>query len=354
MTVHQKSKVKQAGLAPGALVYTGARQTEKVSITVIDYDKSNYQKKQPASISACAPYKDSETVSWIQINGLHDVEMIKKVGEHFGLHNMVLEDILHTTQRPKLEDYDDYLFVVMKMLTFNESRQAIETEQFSLLLGKQYVITFQESDNDVFAPIRERIKKTNARHRRLGADYLLFTVIDCIIDHYFIVLEKLDEKIEKLQEQIDNNPTEETLHKIHAVKKELVMLRKAFWPTRELAGALLKNESDLIHENTHIYFKDIQDHILRVFETAESFRDMTKGMLDVYLTITSNKMNSVMKVLTIIATIFIPLSFLVGVYGMNFRNMPEYTWSWAYPVFWILVLSIVTGMLLVFRKIKWL
>ena len=354
MARKRKNRVKQAGLAPGSLVHTGEKKTEKVRITVIDYDKTNYQIKHPATISACAPFKETETVSWIQINGLHEVSMIEKIGGHFGLHGLVLEDILHTRQRPKLEDHDQHLFVVLKMLDFNDQNQAIEAEQFSVILGDRYIITFQEGDRDIFAPLRERIKKSHSRFRQMDSDYLLYAIIDFIVDHYFIVLEKLDERIEELQAQVADDPTEQTLHEIYGIKKEMVILRKAFWPVRDLIAELLRSESELIRPAMEIYWKDVYDHILRVIETTDAFRDAIGGMLDVHLTIASNRMNAVMKVLTIIATIFIPLTFIVGVYGMNFRYMPELNYPWAYPVVWAVMAALVLVMLVYFKRKKWL
>jgi len=354
MVKKRKSRVKQAGLAPGSLVHTGEKKAERVQITVIDYDQSNYQCKHPAGVSACAAFKDTQTTTWIKITGLHEVNMIEKIGAQFNLHPLILEDVLHTTQRPKLEDHEEHLFVVLKLLSFNEQTQTVETEQFSIILGNRYIITFQESERETFEPLRERIKKANSRFRKMGVDYLLYALIDYIVDHYFIVLEKLDAQIEALQEQITDNPTEQTLHEIHQVKKEMVMLRKAFWPARDLAAELLRTDSPLIRPATEIYLKDIHDHIVRVIETADTLRDMIAGMLDVYLSIASNKMNAVMKVLTIIATIFIPLTFIAGVYGMNFKYMPELDYPWAYPVVWLIMIAAVIIMLAYFKKKKWL
>ncbi len=345
---------EKVGLPPGTLVHIGERKTEKVKITVIDYDSKNFQEKEVHKIEECFPFKDKPTVTWINIDGLQEVEVVEKIGIHFGVHPLIMEDILHTGQRPKAEDLGDYLFIVLKMIYHDENENEIMGEQISLILGHNYVISFQEREGDVFNQIRERIRNSKGRIRRGGADYLAYTLLDAVVDHYFVILEKLGERIESLEEELVTNPTPETLQIIHTLKRNLIFLRKSVWPLREVINALERGESPLITKSTGIYLRDVYDHTIQVIDTIETFRDMVSGMLDIYLSSLSNRMNEVMKVLTIMATIFIPLTFIAGIYGMNFKFMPELEWHWGYPTALIIMLLLVGFMLLYFRKKKWL
>jgi magnesium transporter len=293
-------------------------------------------------------------VTWINIDGLHQIEILEKIGECYGLHPLVLEDILNTDQRPKMEDYSNYIYIVLKMLDQGNKSNEIATEQISLILGPNFVFSFQEKEGDVFDPIRERIRNGKGRIRKMGADYLAYALLDSIVDNYFIILEKLSEKIEYLEEKLITRPTPETLQTIHHIKREMIFLRKAIWPLREVIGGLERNESSLIKESTKIYLRDIYDHTIQTIDTIETFRDMVSGMLDIYLSSVSNRLNSVMKVLTIIATIFMPLTFLAGIYGMNFKYMPELEWGWGYPVLWLIMIGIGIFMLAYFKKKNWL
>jgi len=345
---------KKAGLAPGTLVHIGERKTEAVRITYMDYDEQNIQEKQVASIEGCFPFKSTPTVSWINIDGLHDVELMEKLGKEFELHPLILEDILNTGQRPKVEDFDKYIFVVLKMLSYNDEKQMVQSEQVSLVLGANYVISFQEAIGDVFEPIRERIRNAKGRIRKMGADYLMYALLDAVVDGYFAILEKLGERIESMEEELVSDPTQETLEQIHTLKKEMIFLRKSVWPLRELISGLERSESPLIKETTEVYLRDVYDHTIQVIDTVESFRDMVSGMLDIYLSSISNRMNAVMKVLTIIATIFIPLTFIAGVYGMNFRYMPELERHWGYPLVLLVMGIVAIVMLIYFRRKRWL
>jgi magnesium transporter len=345
---------EKVGLPPGTLVHIGERKTEKVKITVIDYDSKNFQEKEAEKIEECFPFKDKPTVTWINIDGLQEVEVVEKIGIHFGVHPLIMEDILHTGQRPKAEDLGDYLFIVLKMIYHDENEGEIMGEQISLILGHNYVISFQEREGDVFNQIRERIRNSKGRIRRGGADYLAYTLLDAVVDHYFVILEKLGERIESLEEELVTNPTPETLQIIHTLKRNLIFLRKSVWPLREVINALERGESALITGSTGIYLRDVYDHTIQVIDTIETFRDMVSGMLDIYLSSLSNRMNEVMKVLTIMATIFIPLTFIAGIYGMNFKFMPELEWHWGYPSALIVMLIVVGFMVMYFRKKKWL
>lgn len=351
---------KKAGLPPGTLVHVGERKAETIRITYIDYDEQNFGEKQVSNVEDCFAFKTTPTTTWINIDGLHDVQVIEKLGQRFELHPLVLEDVLHTGQRPKYEEYDKHMFIVLTMLGYNGDNQMVETEQVSIILGSNFVISFQERVGDVFEQIRDRLRNAKGRIRRMGPDYLAYSLLDAIVDSYFAILEKIGEKIEFLEEELVQDPTERTLQQIHRLKREMIVLRKSVWPLREVISGLQRSESSLIKESTGVYLRDLYDHTIQIIDTIESFRDMVSGMVDLYLSSISNKMNSVMKVLTIIATIFIPLTFVAGIYGMNFNseksplNMPELNWYWGYPAALLAMTVVALIMLFYFRKKKWL
>ena len=349
-----KSPIKKSGMPPGTLVHVGEQKTEAVRITYMDYDEQKMQEKQVASIEECFPFKATPTVTWINIDGLHDVKLIEKLGAQFEVHPLVLEDILNTGQRPKVEDFDRYIYVVLKMLRYSDEQQGVEAEQVSLLLGSNYVISFQERVGDVFEPIRDRIRNAKGRIRRMACDYLMYSLLDAVVDGYFAILERLGEKIESMEEELVSAPSEKTLEQIHRLKSEMIFLRKSVWPLREVISGLQRTESSLIKESTGLYLRDVYDHTIQVIDTVESFRDMASGMLDIYLSSLSNRMNAVMKVLTIIATIFIPLTFIAGIYGMNFKYMPELERHWGYPLVLFVMGIVAVVMLIYFRKKRWL
>ncbi len=349
-----KKRSKKAGLPPGTLVHIGEKKAEGLKITVIDYDEVHFQEKEIKTIEECFLFKDKPTVTWINVDGLHQVEILEKLGECYGFHPLMLEDILNTDQRPKMEDYGDYIYIVLKMLIQSNKNNGIMTEQISLILGPNFVISFQEMEGDIFDPIRERIRNGKGRIRKMGADYLAYALLDSIIDNYFIIMEKLGEKIEFLEEELVTRPTAQTLKTIHQLKREMIFLRRAVWPLREVVSGLERGESSLMKEPTRIYLRDVYDHTIQVIDTIETFRDMISGMLDIYLSSISNRMNAVMKVLTIIATIFMPLTFIAGIYGMNFKYMPELEWRWGYPAVWLVVVFIGISMLIYFKKKRWL
>jgi magnesium transporter len=349
-----KKRSHKAGLPPGTLVHIGERKAEKVKIGILDYDEAQFEEKEAETIEESFPFKDKPTVTWINIDGLHEVEIIEKLGSHFGLHPLLLEDILNTDQRPKMEDYGDYIFVVLKMLYPSEKKDEIEAEQVSLIFGSNFVISFQEHEGDVFKPIRDRIRNNKGRIRKSEADYLAYTLLDSIVDNYFLILENVGEKLEDTEHRLATNPSPETLQYIRELKNEMIFLRKSIWPLRELINGLERCESTLIHKSTGAYLRDIYDHTIQIIDTVESYRDMISGMVDIYLSSISNKMNEVMKVLTIFASIFIPLTFVAGVYGMNFEFMPELTWHWSY--FALLGFMTLVGISLVvyFKRKRWL
>lgn len=353
MPTRIKKRSRKTGLPPGTLVHIGDKKTEQAKITLINYDETHLEEREAKSIEECFPPEDKATVTWVNVDGIHDLDIIGKVGARFALHPLTLEDIANTDQRPKMEDYGDYLFVVLKVLDYGEKAGKLEAEQVSIILGSNFVISLQERESAVFEPIKERIRN-GGRIKKQGADYLAYSLMDAIVDSYFGVLERLGERIELLEEALVTNPRPETLKTLHHLKSEMIFLRKSVWPLREVIGALERGESPLIQESTGIYLRDVYDHTIQVIDAVETYRDMLSGMLDIYLSSISNRMNQIMKVLTIIATIFIPLTFIVGVYGMNFRYMPELEWAWGYPAVLLFMLGVVVLMLIYFRRNRWI
>ena len=349
-----KKTSKKAGLSPGTLVHIGEKKAETTKFSLINYDQKQLQERELATIDESFPYKDTPPVTWINIDGLHEIDIIEKIGHHFGIHPLTLEDIVNTGQRPKAEDYDDYIFIVFKMLFYDDANTHITSEQVSLILGSHYLISFQEKEGDVFNFVRERIRKAKGRIRKSGPDYLTYALIDATVDHYFFILEKVGEKLEQIEEELLENPKPQTLQSIHSLKREMIYFRKQVWPIRELLNHLMHEESQLVQESSHIFFRDIYDHTIQVIDNIESMRDVLTGMLDLYLSTLSNKMNEVMKVLTIMATIFIPLTFIAGIYGMNFKFMPELEWKWSYPVLWGVLVAIFILLLFWFKRNRWL
>ena len=341
-------------MMPGSLVHVGEERTEKPKITIIDYDKDNYQERVVNNIEECFPFKNYPTISWINIDGIHQVDIIEKLGKHFGLHPLVMEDIVHTSQRPKMEDYDDYMYIVLKMLWFENDDTDVKAEQISIVLGKNFVLSFQELEGDTFNSVRERIRSSKGRIRTMGADYLAYALIDSIVDNYFSIIERFGDIIEELENKLIVDPSPETLQSIHDMKKEMIYLRKSVWPLREVISGMERTESPLFQDTTFVFLKDVYDHTIQVAETIETYRDILSGILDVYLSSVSNKMNEVMKTLTIIATIFIPLTFVAGIYGMNFAYMPELGWKWGYPAVWLINITICLSMYVYFRRKNWL
>jgi len=349
-----RRKSRKAGLPPGTLVHVGEEKTAKVKITVIDYDESNLQEKEIVKIDECYPFKEKPTVTWINIDGVHDVDVIEKIGKNYGIHPLLLEDIVNTEQRPKIEDFEGYLFLVVKMLSFDEKQREIKTEQVSLVLGPNYVLSFQEREGDVFDPVRDRIRRSKGRIRKKGADYLAYALLDAIVDGYFLILERIGDRIEELEENLISRPDTKTLQAIHYLKREMIFLRRSVWPLREVISGMTRKESTLIRESTEIFLRDVYDHTIQVIDTIETYRDMVSGMLDTYLSSISNRMNEVMKVLTIFAAIFIPLTFVAGIYGMNFSYMPELGWKWGYFAALTIMATIGISMVIYFRNKKWL
>lgn len=344
----ERKLTKKVGTPPGTLIYTGEKIGE-FQVSVFNYNTDSYTEQKMENIEDCFKFKDSPNVSWIDVSGLYNTEAIEKIGKHYNLHPLTLEDIVNINQRPKLEYFDDYAFIVLKMLTYNEELREVQSEQVSLIIGNNFIITFQEDIGDVFDPVRDRIRNNRGFVRKNGADYLLYALIDVVVDNYFIILEKLGEEIDELQEEVVINPAPETIQNIHNLRRNLIELRKSVWPLRDVLSSLYEDETQLF-KKTAVYFRDVHDHSIQIIDMIETLRDITGELLDVYLSSVNNRMNEIMKVLTIIATIFMPLSFIAGVYGMNFKYMPELTWKYAYPTVLIVMLSIGTGMVIYFKR----
>ena len=354
MAKTEKRRSGKSGLPPGTLIHVGEQKAASVRITVMDYDAERFREHQLPTAQACFEYKETDTVSWINVDGLHDVNVMEALGEHFGLHALTMEDILNTNQRPKFDASESYIYIVLRMLTYDEQAHKINSEQVSLIIGANFVLSFQESVGDVFEIVRDRIRLDKGRIRKMGPDYLAYSLMDAVVDNYFSILEKLGDRIEQLEGRIFAEADGQLIRQVHMLKRELILLRKSVWPLRETINGLQKSESPLISDTTDIYLRDIYDHTIQVIDSIETFRDMTSGVVDMYLSNMSNRMNSVMKVLTIIATIFIPLTFIAGIYGMNFQYMPELRWRWGYAMSLLAMAAVALSMLTYFKRKKWL
>jgi len=349
-----KKRSKKAGLPSGTLVYTGEKKDEQVKIHVIDYDEANFQEVEMASVDACIPFRDKPTVTWINVEGVHNVQVLETLGDCFGLHRLVMEDIMNTDQRPKMEDYGEYLYIVLKMLASGKNGEIV-TEQVSLVLGANFVLSFQEGvEGDVFNLIRDHLRTGKGRIRKMKADYLAYALLDAVVDNYFVILEKFGDKIESIETELIGNPKQETVQRIYQLKREMIFLHNAVWPLREVVSGLGKHESSLIRESTAPYLRDVYDHAIHVIDSVDIYREMLSSMLDLYLSSVSNRLNEVMKALTVISLIFMPLTFIAGVYGMNFKHMPELEWRYGYFFSLFLMLGISVLMLFYFKRKKWL
>lgn len=350
-----RGRTKKTGLPPGSLVHTGERKSGDVRIDLMEYDAGSLFESQLAGLDACLAFRKKDTITWLNVDGLHDAELMNHIGTCFSLHPLVLEDVVSTDQRPKYEDFDDYLYIVVRMLRYDAQIMKVRAEQVSIVLSQKYVLTFQEGfTGDVFEGVRTRLREDKGRIRKMSADYLAYTLLDTIVDNYFVVLDQMGERIELLEDELVANPTRKTLRMIHTLRGDALFLRKAVWPLREVVNGFIRGDSPFITNATRLYLKDVYDHVIHAIDTLETFREMLSGMLDIYLSSMSNRLNEVMKVLTIIATIFMPLTFLAGVYGMNFKNMPEMGWEWSYAVLWMVMIGIAAGMLIIFRRKKWI
>ena len=359
---------KDYGTAPGTLVFVGTPKVDRTRLSVMDYSPSGAEEKGLASPEEAFAYRDSETVSWINVEGLHDVGVVERIGAHFGLHPLVQADIVNTGQRPKIEEYDDHIYIVLKMLHCQEPEdgaapdgpKSVVVEQVSIVLGRNFVLLFQEAPGDVFEPVRARIRNEKARIRRMGADYLAYSLVDAVVDGYFAVLDRMEEMAESIEDEVFERPSQATLQRIQLLRNETIVLRRAVSPLREVVNGMRRHDGGLVSPALAPYLGDVYDHTVQVNESLDALRDVAGGLRDTYLSSLSNRMNEIMKVLTVIATIFIPLTFIAGVYGMNFDpdisplNMPEIRWPWGYPAALGAMAAVAGGMLLYFRKKRWL
>jgi magnesium transporter len=350
----QPEQVRQTiGQAPGTLIYTGKKTEGKVSIEIFSYDANNIEEKSSNNLADCSDIICNNRINWVNIDGLHNVDLINEIGDQFKLHPLLLEDVLNVEQRPKCEEFENYLFFTIKM--FHQTQdQGISYEHVSFALGKNTVISFQERPEDLFDLLRDRLRKSFGKIRNKHTDYLFYRFIDTIVDNYYFVLDSFAEKIEQLEDEVMENPSTKTLQKLQGIRKELIYLRRSVYPLRESINSLMKSESPLMRKETEKYFADVYDHTIHVIESLDTYRELLGGIMDLYMNSVSNKMNEIMKVLTIMSTIFIPLTFIAGIYGMNFENIPELGFEWGYPAVWILMLVIAIIMLLLFKKKKWI
>lgn len=353
MRIPVRKTGKKAGAPPGTIMHLGEKRTYRVKITQVDYDENNYSEKKDISLAELFKSFPGYNVEWVNFDGIHDVEMIERIGAHYSINMLVLEDIVNSSQRPKFEDYDDYVYVVLRMLIHDEKRNETESEQVSIILNHERVLTFQEKESDDFESIRDRIRKKKGRLHKMGPDFLCYSIIDYIIDNYFTVLEKIGDRIDILEEEVLGQTEENTIQKLHALKRDTLAIKKSLWPLRDILSIMLKPGSTIVREETKLFLRDAYDHTVEAIETVEVYRDFISGLLDINLSRMSNRMNEIMKVLTLISTIFMPLTFIAGVYGMNFKNMPETEWRSGYFLILAIMLGLAGMMLVFFKRKKW-
>jgi len=354
MALHANSRRAKIGLPPGSLIPIGEKRMDHTILSLLEYTAETVTERALTIDEVCKEPPPSAGVRWLNVIGLHESEVLQRLGDTFGIHALVLEDIMTTGQRPRMEDYGDYLYIVVKMLYHGGAERQIVAEQVSILFGPFGVITFQEIEGDVFNPIRDRVRTAKGRIRSLGPDYLAYRLLDAIIDNYFIVLEDVSDRVEGIQDQVANKPEPGIVHEIHRLKRDIIFLRKALRPVREVVGGLQKSESARLTPSTEIYLRDAYEHAIEVIDTVETMRDTLSSALDIYLSSMSNRMNEIMRVLTVMSTLFIPLTFIVGVYGMNFQHMPELASPFGYIGVWVVMIVVVLVMLAFFRRKKWL
>lgn len=343
---------KKAGSAPGTLNYTGPKKVDEVTIDIHDYGVDHLDIKRGASVQECKPYVDTSNPTWVQVRGLHDIDKLKELWDEFGFHPLIQEDILHTRQRPKIEDYGNQIFIVLKMIYMEDG--IMHQEQVSLVLSDKFIFSFQESEKKLFAPIKERLDAENTRMRKGGSDYMAYALMDVVIDYYFEVLEEISTKIEDIEDILWADIDDDPLADIHLTRRQLIQFRKSVWPVRDSVNSLLRDDSPIVNQETKLFIRDTYDHVIQIVDNLDNNRDLVSGLHDMYMTNISNRMNEVMKVLTIIATIFIPLTFIAGIYGMNFNYMPELGWHWGYYTVWGIMIITTIGMIIYFKRKRWI
>ncbi|MBM3237641.1 magnesium/cobalt transporter CorA [Candidatus Poribacteria bacterium] len=347
-----KKRYSPPGTPPGTLIPKEVPRGE-IKITVISYSPDEYEELEAKSAEECFEYVGKRDVTWINVDGTHDAELLRNIGERFGFHSLSLEDVINVGQRPKVEEFDDYIFITASIPQNPRIATSINLDEINIFLGLNFVMTIQ-NNGDVFEPIRQRIKENRVRIRKMKADYLAYSLIDLVVDQYFPVMEFIGEEIEATEDEMLENPSHEMVRKIREMKRELILIRSAIWPMREVINCLQRGEPELIAETTQIYLRDIYDHTIQIAELVESYRDILSEVFNVYLSTTANSTNEVMKILTIFSAIFIPLTFIVGIYGMNFEFIPELKWRPAYFILHGVMVAIVLVMLRFFRKRGWM
>ncbi len=345
---------KDVGVPPGTLIHTGATREGVVTISVIDYGETAIGERELRSPEEVSQYIGTDSVTWINVDGVHDVGVVESLGRVFDLHPLTLEDIVNTAQRAKIEEYEDAIYLVLRMPHIHPDTNEILSEQISLILTKDCVLSFQEQPGDVFEPVRQRLRAGAGRIRKAGADYLCYALVDAVVDHYFVLLERVSDRLEELEEEVHTDPSPETLRSVHTLRSESILLRKSVWPLRDMISGFARTDSQLIAEQTRVYLRDVHDHAIQVIDTIETMRDMVGSLIDLYMSAASNRMNEIMKVLTIVGSLFIPLTFIAGIYGMNFEHMPELSWRWGYAGIWAVMLAVLVGMLFFFHRRRWL
>lgn len=346
------SRTHNIGAPPGTLFYNGLNTNERIKITLIEFNETEFFEQEFLDLSDCLSHVKPNMTKWINVEGVHNTALIETLGKFYNLHPLTLEDIVHVDQRPKFEDYDDYVISIMKMITYNSK---VVAEQLSLVLMENTVLSFQEpTGGDAFDIIRTRLRQSKGRVRKYGADYLFYVLMDAVVDWYFNVIEKIGDRLELIEEEIMSEPKKESLKHLYDLKREVIYLRKQVWPLRDTINNISRTENKLITDNTQIFMRDLQDHTTRIIDTVETYRDLLSGMMDVHMSTNANKMNEIMKVLTIMSSIFIPVTFIAGVYGMNFENMPELKSPYGYAITWAVMLSVIFGLLFYFRRKKWM
>jgi len=347
-----KRKLAHIGSPPGTVTYTGKERTGRIKITLIEYNESEYFEDEYYDLSDCVSHVKPNMVKWINVEGLHKPELIEAIGKIYKIHPLTMEDIVHTDQRPKFEDYEHYVVAIMKMITYTTD---LKSEQLSIVLCENTVLSFQEPHGgDAFDIIRNRLRQGKGRVRKLGADYLAYALMDAVVDCYFMAIEKIGDKIEEIEEDIISHSDKKSLLQLYHLKRDMIYLRKQVWPMRDMISNMVRSETSLIKSSSDIYLRDLSDHVTRIIDTVETYRDLLSGIMDIYLSTNANRMNEVMKVLTIMSSIFIPVTFIAGVYGMNFENMPELKTQNGYFVIWGVMLGIITGLIIYFKRKKWM
>lgn len=354
METPPRNRPKKPGTSPGSLILTGQKRVQKAKIEYFEFSQSHLKENVNSNADEILSIKDSDNNIWVNIDGLHETDLIQKIGSRYNIHPLNLEDILDVNSRPKIDEMDEYIFLSFKMLSWSAGTKKLSQEQLSIILGDRWVLSFQELPGDSFDPIRERLRSGKGRMRKMGVDYLAYALIDALVDYYFVIAEEIGERIDVIDKKVLDNPSPLLLKQIQTLKNELVKVRKAIWPLRDIISTLERNDSGLVRAETNVFLRDLHDHVIQLIETIETYRDLVGGLFDIYLSSQSNRTNEVIRLLTVITSVFIPLTFIVGVYGMNFKVFPELDWHYGYAMVWAAMIIIATGMLVFFRKRDWI